>query len=273
MTDATGRGFGPFDLVVDAAGARSPLAGGCGPLHRRDLPFGALWASLPWPEGAGFAFDTLEQRYRGAGVMVGVLPVGRRWGEPQETATFFWSLKPDRYDAWRATGLDAWRAEVLGVWPAVEPLLDSISSPDDLVLARYGAHTLRRPYAERLAVIGDAAHATSPQLGQGANMALLDAAALAAALDRRADVQAALEVYARVRRRHVQLYQLMSAVFTPFYQSDSRLLPALRDRLLEPTSRLPGVPQLLAKLVAGLLTAPLGGLEPPSPRAEERAVA
>lgn len=274
VVDAEGRGFGPFDLVVDAAGAHSPLAARCGPLRRRELPFGALWASLPWPEGAGLALDTLEQRYRGAGVMVGVLPVGRRWGEDGETATFFWSLKPDRYAGWRTAGLEPWRAEVLRVWPAVEPLLDRLCSPDELVLARYGEHTLVRPYAERLAVIGDAAHATSPQLGQGANMALLDAAALAAALDRHGDVQAALEAYARARRRHVQLYQWLSAVFTPFYQSESRLLPALRDRLLEPVSRLPGMPQLLARLVSGLLIAPLGGLEPPSARAPRaRAVA
>jgi len=41
--------------------------------------------------------------------------------------------------------------------------------------------------------IGDAAHATSPQLGQGANMALLDAWALALALSTASDLGAALE--------------------------------------------------------------------------------
>jgi 2-polyprenyl-6-methoxyphenol hydroxylase-like FAD-dependent oxidoreductase len=273
LVDAKGRRVGPFDLVVDASGARSALAPLCGRLKRRDLAFGALWASLPWPEGAGFDPDALEQRYRRADLMVGVLPVGRRWGEAEQTATFFWSLKPAAYEAWRTRGLDAWKAEALALWPQVEPLLERIASPDDLVLARYGEHTLKRPYAERLAVIGDAAHSASPQLGQGANMALLDAAALAGALEAYGDVQSALAAYARARRTHVGLYQALSRVFTPFYQSDSRLLPALRDRLLEPTSRLPGAARLIATMVAGLLVKPVSGLEIPSARTDLEAEA
>lgn len=259
VVDLAGRRAGPFDLVVDASGSRSAFAPLCGPMGRRELPFGALWASLPWPDGAGFAADTLEQRYRRADVIVGVLPVGRRWGETAETATFFWSLKPERYGAWRAAGLEAWKAEVLTVWPAVAPLLDQMGSPDDLILARYGAHTLRRPFTDRLAVIGDAAHSTSPQLGQGANMALLDAAALAHALNSNLTVDEALRSYARLRRGHVRFYQAMSAIFTPFYQSDSRILPALRDRLLGPMSRLPFAPKRLAELVSGLTVNPFAG--------------
>ncbi len=82
--------------------------------------------------------------------------------------------------------------------------------------------------------IGDSAHATSPQLGQGANMALLDALALTVALRDATDLPHAMQRYATMRRWHVRLFQWSSAVFTPFYQSDSRLLPLLRDHLLAP---------------------------------------
>jgi hypothetical protein len=51
----------------------------------------------------------------------------------------------------------------------------------------------------------------------------------------------------------------MSAAFTPQYQSDSRWLPALRDRVLMPVSRLPPVPRVLMRLVAGDLVPPLAG--------------
>jgi 2-polyprenyl-6-methoxyphenol hydroxylase-like FAD-dependent oxidoreductase len=255
LSARNGASLGPFDLAVDATGARSCLAGACGTVRRRELAFGALWATLPWP-GAPFAADRLEQRYRSASVMAGVLPIGRRPAEEAQLATFFWSLKPKAYEAWRVRGLEAWKQDVIALWPEVEGLLAHIAAPEELTLARYGHHTLRRPVAERLAVIGDAAHSTSPQLGQGANMGLLDAWALARGLEAAPDLGLGLAAYAAARRGHVRLYQALSSVFTPFYQSDSRILPAMRDLLLAPAVSLPFAPRLLALMVAGLLEDP-----------------
>jgi 2-polyprenyl-6-methoxyphenol hydroxylase-like FAD-dependent oxidoreductase len=116
------------------------------------------------------------------------------------------------------------------------------------------------PFGERVAFIGDSAHSTSPQLGQGANMALLDVAALAQAFEDNDDVAAALSAYARLRRLHVRLYQALSVVFTPFYQSDSRILPLIRDQLVSPLSRTPGATRLLAGIVVGLMVDPLSRL-------------
>ena len=42
-----------------------------------------------------------------ASVMIGVLPIGRLPGEDRDLAAFFWSLRADRYEAWRAAGVDA----------------------------------------------------------------------------------------------------------------------------------------------------------------------
>lgn len=257
-----GRSIGPFDLVVDALGSRSPLvAGAFGEGLHQPLPYGALWATLPWPGNSVFNAEALEQRYQRASVMVGVLPVGCPAPGQAPQTCFFWSLKSADYAAWRDRGLERWKDEVAAVWPATRVLLDAVHDPDQLALARYGHHTLRRPFAGRLAVIGDAAHATSPQLGQGANMALLDALALTTALERAMTIDAALATYARLRRRHVRRYQRMSALFTPFYQSDSRLLPALRDGLFTIASAMPGTPRLLASLVAGNWGRPLAELD------------
>jgi 2-polyprenyl-6-methoxyphenol hydroxylase-like FAD-dependent oxidoreductase len=87
-------------------------------------------------------------------------------------------------------------------------------------------------------------------------MALLDALALARALAAH-PVAEALPAYARMRRCHVRLYQWFSAAFTPQYQSDSRALPVLRDRLLFPLSQLPPVPRVLNRPVCGDLIPPL----------------
>lgn len=40
------------------------------------------------------------------------------------------------------------------------------------------------------------------------------------------------------RRRHVQLYQWLTRLFTPVYQSDSPVLPIVRDRVVGLLSQL-----------------------------------
>ncbi|WAC60436.1 FAD-dependent oxidoreductase [Brevundimonas sp. SL130] len=248
-----------FDLVVDATGARSPIAAVLAQAQgsaRRDLAYGALWTTTPWPVDPHFDERALQQVYRGAAKMVGVLPVGVRPGSPDRLATFFWSLKAQDHDVWVRQGLEAWKAEVRALWPETAALLETIGHTDDLVLARYGHHTLARPVADRLAVVGDAAHSTSPQLGQGVNMGLLDAHALCWALQTHADLDTALSAYAQDRRWHLRLYQALSLGFTPFYQADGRLLPWIRDHVLGKAARLPFAPRLLAATVSGLLLDP-----------------
>jgi 2-polyprenyl-6-methoxyphenol hydroxylase-like FAD-dependent oxidoreductase len=260
LIDDNGRSHGPFDLVVDAGGLRSPLSADARAGARmRQLPFGALWASLRWP-GAPFADHQLEQRYRRADMMVGVLPIGRPDLTQERQAAFFWSLPADGYDAWRAAGLEIWKDQVRSIWPETDVFLRQITDADQLTMARYCHVTLRNPYGAAVAHIGDSAHATSPQLGQGANMALLDAAALACAMRERSEIDQALLRYHQLRRMHVTLYQAVSAIFTPFYQSAGPLLPVIRDHILWPLSRVPPAPAILSALARGQLIDPLPAL-------------
>ena len=82
-------------------------------------------------------------------------------------------------------------------------------------------------------------------------MALLDVAALTSALETNFDLGTALDAYAKTRRFHIKLYQALSYAFTPFYQSDSILLPLLRDNLVASMGRLPPIQRLLATIVSG----------------------
>jgi 2-polyprenyl-6-methoxyphenol hydroxylase-like FAD-dependent oxidoreductase len=252
LDTAAGR-FGPFDLVVDAAGTRSPLS----PLAARPLPYGAVWGSVPWPAATALPPDRLSQRYRRADRMAGVLPIGRI-GDGPPLAAVFWSLPRAAAEAWSTTDIAAWKADAAAFWPEFAAFLDPIRQPADMTVALYAHGTLARPFGPRLVHLGDAAHRASPQLGQGANMALLDALALARALALHGPHKAPA-AYAAMRRFHVRMYQAFSAAFTPQYQSDSRWLPVLRDRLLFPLSQLPPAPRLLNRLVCGDLIPPLAG--------------
>lgn len=252
------------DLVIDALGLHSTLV----PQVESYLPYGALWATVDWPEGAGFDPGLLEQRYERSLRMVGLLPVGLG------KAAFFWSLKADEIDHWRARGLESWWDEVCTLWPQCAVLRPQIASTEQLVFARYAHRSSPSGTNPRLLHIGDAWHAASPQLGQGANMALLDAWAVARALSTADAMQDLQPHFLKMRARHVRLYQWLTWAFTSPFQSDAAWPAMLRDLLLAPASRIPPGPQMKAQLVAGLAGNPLAklGLSLPDFPALRRAV-
>lgn len=253
LTFPSGR-EGPFDLVIDAAGAGSPLT----PLHGKPLPFGAVWATVPWPEAAPLPTDNLSQRYARADRMAGVLPIGTLPGTTTPFAAIFWSLRVDAYADWAEAPFEAWTEQATKLWPEYAPFVEPLNTHQDLTMARYSHGNLRRPYSEGLIHIGDAAHQASPQLGQGANMALLDAAALTDAI-LHGPLATAGPRYAAARRRHVAVYQVCSRFLTPLYQSSSIMLPILRDYLFAPAAGIPPAPRVIARLVSGDLVAPIRG--------------
>ena len=192
--------------------------------------------------------------------MAGVLPTGLRRGSGRNELALFWSLRADQLDGWRERGLAAWKDEFRALWPDCAGLLKTIEDPAQLTFARYAHRTQGRPVAERLIHIGDAWHSASPQLGQGANMALLDAWALAKALSEDGPLAARLAAAAALRRSHVRLYQWLTALFTPAYQSDSVWPALIRDLILAPLSRVPPGPRVQANMVSGLTGGPFGRL-------------
>ena len=120
--------------------------------------------------------------------------------------------------------------------------------------AFYAHFTARMPVGPRFALIGDAAHSTSPQLGQGANMGLLDALALSEAIERHASLEAALPAYAAARRRNVRFYQAASDWLTPLFQSDSLAAARLRDLGLPALARFGYFRRETIRTLAGLKT-------------------
>ncbi len=252
ITLTSGEVCGPFDLVIDASGANSPLT----PLQAKPITYGALWGVVDWPANTALAQNQLQQRYHSASKMIGILPIGTLPNDDTPKATIFWSLRQQDFDTWRNKPLADWKAEVTALWPDIAPFLSQITSHDDLTMARYKHGALWKNFDTKLAFIGDAAHVASPQLGQGANMALLDAAALAQSLERH-PLQTALSAYQKARRTHVHLYQLMSWTLTPMYQSDSKIMPWLRNWVLAPLSKIAPFPWLLSKIGSGNIIPPI----------------
>jgi 2-polyprenyl-6-methoxyphenol hydroxylase-like FAD-dependent oxidoreductase len=255
VEDGGGRRHGPFDLVVAADGAHSRLRaavakGGAD----RPYPWAALWIARPDTDGRWAG--ALRQVYDGAGRMMGVLPTGRGLGGERQAAVF-WSLRADAYPAWRAAGLPAFQAQLHHHWPEAAALTAAVTNPDHYAFAAYRDVAVLRWTQSRLVLIGDAAHATSPQLGQGANLALVDAVTLADALATCGDdLEAALKAYCAARKPAVRWTQLVSRALTPVFQSRAGWIGWARDLAFQPLSTVAPVERLMLATLSGAAAFP-----------------
>jgi 2-polyprenyl-6-methoxyphenol hydroxylase-like FAD-dependent oxidoreductase len=124
-----------------------------------------------------------------------------------------------------------------------------------------GRVVMRRWHDGRLVFVGDSGHAMSPQLGQGVNLALLDAHVLAGCLERHSSVDAALAAYSEARRAHLRFYSWASRLMTPVFQSHLGALGPPRDLLLHPVSRIPWMRRQFVSALAGAKTGVLSTLD------------
>jgi 2-polyprenyl-6-methoxyphenol hydroxylase-like FAD-dependent oxidoreductase len=155
-------------------------------------------------------------------------------------------------DAWRAAGLDAWKREVISLEPRAEPVLDQIHSADDVLFAQYHDVSMYPWNDDRVVYLGDAAHAMSPQLGQGANLALWDAMVLGDAIAMHERLPEALDAYSRLRRSHLRYYQFVTRWVTPFFQSNATPLGWMRDWGFPMAMKLPFARRLMVRSMCGL---------------------
>jgi 2-polyprenyl-6-methoxyphenol hydroxylase-like FAD-dependent oxidoreductase len=99
---------------------------------------------------------------------------------------------------------EAIRARV-ETYPSPTLSLIDAESEHPITRAVIVAHDLSKPWAHgRIALLGDAAHAMAPHLGQGAGQAIEDAAVLADCLRTSRDVNAVLRAYEQRRKGHVR---------------------------------------------------------------------
>lgn len=170
-------------------------------------------------------------------------------------ASLVWYNRPDAVKCLMALPDDAFLEELVRTFPACLGQIDR--------LHERGAFPLRRQHAQRyvaegVALVGDAAHMIHPLAGQGVNIGLLDAAALAETLleahraGQRIDAVEVLACYEKARREHnLMMMQVMDAFYRVF-SNDSRPLKLLRNLGLGLAERVGPAKRRVIRLAMGL---------------------
>jgi 2-polyprenyl-6-methoxyphenol hydroxylase-like FAD-dependent oxidoreductase len=182
---------GTYDLVVGADGTYSATRKMVFP-ETPDPAFTgqAVWRyNLPRPAG----LDALHA-YNGP-IGAGLVPMG-----PDLIYMFLTTPEPGNPRYSREGLAAAMRGKTAQCAPAIRQLAEQITDDDGVVYRPLDVLLVEGAWHRgRVVLLGDAVHATTPHLGQGAGMAIEDSLVLADELARHEDVEAALNAY-RARR-------------------------------------------------------------------------
>jgi len=258
LLDQHKKSYGPFNFVIDASGANSKLRRYAAVQNDGEvLQYGSLWASCELPAESSFDVDKMQVYTGSDNQGVGVMPTGRLQADGVKTVTLFFNINWQRFPEWTADAFEQWRADIIQRWPMLENLMQQLAHKDQFYLAKFRHHTMSCPYGNGIVFIGDAAHCSSPQLGQGINMSLIDALVLSKQFKKHQDYQLAFKRYARSRKAHVTIYQSLARLIAPFYQSDARLAIMFRDHVFSLFTKLFLFTLLTTTLLSGRVAWPL----------------
>jgi 2-polyprenyl-6-methoxyphenol hydroxylase-like FAD-dependent oxidoreductase len=223
------------DLIIAADGIHSRLRSG--------FPAAPAVRYAGWTAWRGITDRPIDLQ----GAMGETWGRGRRFGiAPLPDGRIYWyatvTTPPDTSPV-RSSAEHAALTALFKGWHDPIPQLLAATHPDAII--RSPICDLDRPLPSfvnnRTVLLGDAAHAMTPDLGQGANQALEDAATLANLLQHSPKdtiletLPATLKTYDRLRRPRTQRVAARSRRVGRLAQANSRAGVALRDLILQLT--------------------------------------
>lgn len=245
---------GKYDLLIISNGSHSQLRSQL-PIKQKatTYPYGCIWTNL---EDSSSVPNYLQQYVRYSEEMFGILPSGKIDGKRH--VSVFWSLPVSQARSYSLEDIYTKMAAHYdnGLINRLRDCKFNFATYTDVVMERY--------HHKNIVVIGDAAHGMSPQLGQGANMALIDSYILGQCLSRSfdgMDLEDALKTYTQLRKPHLRFYSQASRFLTPLFQSSSTMCGLLRDAMFLSSKWVPYSKKLTSHVLCGKRTGWLNGKE------------
>jgi FAD-dependent urate hydroxylase len=189
---------GDYDLVVGADGIRS-TARALTLTAATPSDLGAMnWRSIAPIRPAGL---NGLQMHLGDGCTFGLVPMGAG-----RTYGFAYVVQPRFHDPLEGR-LERLRKRFATFGGRVQEYLASLERDDQVICSAMEWMELDKWYTGRVVLVGDAAHGSSPMMGQGGCMAMEDACVLAEELRAAPAVDDALASYVRRRKPRVEWVQ------------------------------------------------------------------
>ncbi|BBK31143.1 2-polyprenyl-6-methoxyphenol hydroxylase-like FAD-dependent oxidoreductase [Stella humosa] len=191
------------DLVIGADGVYSKVRTSVGfPGQIKSLNCGAIRAIVPrLPTDRDLPDDTYAEFWSGVR-RVFYAPIS-----PQETYLALMTVDNDVKGTREPPDLDAWSE----AFPHIAPVLRRIVNP--LRWTPFEQVKLKQWHIGRVALLGDAAHAMSANLGQGGGTAMMDGISLAANVSQTDDLEAGLTRWEQRERPIVERIQFVSNLY------------------------------------------------------------
>jgi len=209
-----------FDLVIGADGLHSRV---------RELSFGHVPTVYAGYTCWRFVVDVQLERSGlcemwGRGLRFGCVPIGEHTSYIFAVA----NAAPDTPDP-EAGRLQRLRKRFSSFGGPAPALLDALEAPDELIHNDLRAVPVGNWFDGRVVLIGDAAHAMTPNMGQGAGMGLEDAAVLVELVQAGGEISEVLAEYRARRESRVRWVQNQSRRIGRIGQLENPLACRLRN--------------------------------------------
>jgi 2-polyprenyl-6-methoxyphenol hydroxylase-like FAD-dependent oxidoreductase len=214
------------DLVVGADGVHSNVRRG-GAFGARSKTRRSIYVRGTVADTGGVDEAAEAAEYWTSLGLFGVSPLG-------DSTTYFYAdaTAPDVTAAIVDLDLERFRSVWTDVLPACRGVLDRIAGDGSLLVNAVQRVDCDTFVDGRLALLGDAAHAMEPTLGQGANSAFVDAGILAHLLTSEATLDDALIAYDRRRRPAARTVQRAADRVARIAALHSSVATRVRNRLM-----------------------------------------